>query len=395
MSAQWYDPMTSSPEGVLLTEVRDLFKAVKNKKKADLDKDGELSGYEKKRAKAIEGSMAREGYKSDRGEKPAPKLPSPKGKKLFGKSSDASDNCPQCGANPHEECGMPGRSGEHQAINCTLNPIAFDSRMDDLREPKSIMEHLDENHGNMRLPSKVHGILLRDEGARASIRQQVSQKMNELYAFVQSNFDPGLDGSGGDMFGRTDELESIEEALTNFFHDYLEYEMRTSGGTLEKYEKEPSSMNSVPRFQNVDGGIPVIARGFTTNQRIPHTEDGIKKKIVSEKANIPAYAQQGYTVKSSSLHMHLTDGGNSGTPPNIARIEERLSSLTKGASRNNQGVIGEIEGLIKQIKNISKAEDHYCDVCDNILAKKTTAWRRKGMCGTEGCEGNEDHPLFG
>jgi hypothetical protein len=356
--------MTKTQEGILLTEVRDLLKSVKNKEKADLDKDGKLSGYEKKRAKAIEGSMAREGYKSDRGQKPAPKLPTPKGKKLFGKSTDASDNCPRCGANPHEECGMPGRSGEHQAINCKLNPIAFDSRMDDLREPESIMEHLDENHGNMKLPSKVRGILIRgneegssvddlqkDAGLRSSIRQAVAQKVQDLYVMVQSKFDPGLTGAGGDMFGRTDELNAIEEQLTDFFYDYMEYEMRTSGGSLEKYEKEPSSTNSVPRFQNVDGGIPVIARGFTTNQRIPHTEDGIKKKIVSEKAKIPAYSQQGYAANSSSLHMHLTDGGNSGNIPNLAPIEERLASLTKGASKVNQGVIGEIEGLIKQVKD--------------------------------------------
>lgn len=39
---------------------------IKDKKKADLDKDGKLSGYEKKRAAAIEKSMAdQEGKKSD------------------------------------------------------------------------------------------------------------------------------------------------------------------------------------------------------------------------------------------------------------------------------------------------------------------------------------------
>jgi hypothetical protein len=308
MSAQWYDPMKNSQEGILLTEVQDLLKSVQNKK---------------------EGSM--KGYKSDRGQKPAPKLPTPKGKKLFGKSTDASDNCPRCGANPHEECGMPGRSGEHQAINCKLNPIAFDSRLDDLREPESMIEHLDENHGKMRSPQKIGGVLLRGEESTV---------------------------------------------------DYL-----------QKYEKEPSSMNSVPQFQNVDGGIPVIARGFTTNQRIPHTEDGIKKKIISEKAKIPAYAQKGYTAKSSSLHMHLTDGGNAGNIPNIAPIEERLASLTKGASRVNQGVIGEIEGIIKQIKAISKSDT--CPTCDAPYAKETSAWSKKGMCGTKGCEGNKDHSLFG
>ena len=33
---------------------------LKNPKKADLDKDGTLSGYEKKRGKAIEASMAKQ-----------------------------------------------------------------------------------------------------------------------------------------------------------------------------------------------------------------------------------------------------------------------------------------------------------------------------------------------
>ena len=319
MSAQWYDPMTQTQEGLLLKDIQVLLKEVKNKKKADLDKDGQLSSYEKKRGKAIEASMARQGYKSDRGQKKAPKLPSPKGKKMFGKADmghpmDMSDNCPACGANPHEECGALGRSANHRAIDCVLNPISFDSRKDDLREPTTLEEAIDEGHGMM---------------IRRAEHENVS--MAEKNKFCQKHFGCNYSECTPSQKEKCD---------------------RECGkaGAIKKYEQEPDSSNSVPTFQNVDGGIAVNARGYTTNQRVPHTVDGIKKTTISEKANIPAYSQQGYAANSSSLHMHLTDGGNSGNPPNLAPIEERLASLTKGASKVNQGVIGEIESLIKQVK---------------------------------------------
>ena len=85
MSAQWFNPLEETPEGRLLKEVQDLLKEVKNKDKADLDKDGKLSSYEKKRGKAIEESMARQGYKSDRGQRPPKPLPKAKKNKTLTK----------------------------------------------------------------------------------------------------------------------------------------------------------------------------------------------------------------------------------------------------------------------------------------------------------------------
>ena len=79
--AQWFNPKEQTQEGQLLKEVEALLKEVKNKKKADLDKDGKLSGYETKRAKAIESSMKGKTYKSDRGNRTPPELPTPKGDK--------------------------------------------------------------------------------------------------------------------------------------------------------------------------------------------------------------------------------------------------------------------------------------------------------------------------
>jgi hypothetical protein len=122
---------------------------------------------------------------------------------------------------------------------------------------------------------------------------------------------------------------------------------------IVKYSQESSVDNQFPHFENVDGGVPVRAHGFTTNQTYPATSDGPKKSIVSETAKIPAYAQKGYTVKSSSLHMHYNDaGGTRKNAPNIDTIEQRLASLTKHSGRNNLGMIGEIEGLLKQVKDL-------------------------------------------
>jgi C4-type Zn-finger protein len=51
--------------------------------------------------------------------------------------------------------------------------------------------------------------------------------------------------------------------------------------------------------------------------------------------------------------MHYNDaGGTRANPPNIDTIEQRLASLTKHAGRNNLGMIGEIEGLLKQVKDL-------------------------------------------
>jgi hypothetical protein len=139
----------------------------------------------------------------------------------------------------------------------------------------------------------------------------------------------------------------------------------TKAKKIEKYSVESSVENLFPQFQNVDGGMPVNAHGFTTNGTYPATNDGPKKSIVSENAKIPAYAKNGYTAKSSSLHMNYNDaGGSRSNPPNIDTIEQRLASLTKQAGRHNMGVIGEIEGLLKQVKDhLAKGEKRTCAQC--------------------------------
>ena len=63
---------------------------------------------------------------------------------------DLSVNCPACGSNPHEECRLPGM-GNHKAIDCLVNPVAADSRMDDMTEPETMLEHIEEGHPTMMI----------------------------------------------------------------------------------------------------------------------------------------------------------------------------------------------------------------------------------------------------
>lgn len=342
MSAQWFNPLDDTPEGLLLKDVQALLKEVKNKDKADLDKDGKLSGYEKKRAKAIESSMAKNGYKSDRGQKPAPKLPSAKGSKTVIKF-DMSDNC-WCGANPHEECKG---GGEMRAIDCLKNPIAFDSRFDDARE-HSILEHVDEGHGSMLIARSDDK---RDTSCSKCGKTEVSgmDKRGQCFACrKKENPDFYTPGKKSALKKNTECSMCMGEIGKN-----KDCSMCMSEGEVKKYSQESSVENLFPQFQNVDGGMPVNAHGFTTNGTYPATNVGPKKSIVSETAKMPAFAKTEYTPKGSSLHMHYNDaGGTRANPPNIDTIEQRLASLTKHAGRNNLGMIGEIEGLLKQVKDL-------------------------------------------
>jgi len=277
MSIQWFNPLEQTPEGRLLKDVATLLKEVKNKKKADLDKDGKLSGYEKKRAKAIEGSM---GYKSDRGERKSPNLPTPKG-----------------------------------------NTTKIDKTTEFLRELGIIKN--DEKNTECSVCKNVDCM-----GGCGMTKAD----MNEKNKYCKKHFNCSYS-----------ECSSKQKAQCD----------RECGKELKKYSQESSVENLFPKFQNVDGGMPVDAHGFTTNGTYPATNDGPKKSIVSETVKMPAFAKTEYTPKGSSLHMHYNDaGGSRANGPNIDTIEQRLASLTKHAGRNNLGVIGEIEGLLKQVKDL-------------------------------------------
>ncbi len=255
--AQWFNPKEQTQEGLLLKEVEALLKEVKNRKKADLDKDGKLSGYEKKRAKAIERNMAaKDGYKSDMGNKPSPQLPAPKGNKNKIGKADMSEKNQYC--QKHFGCNYS---------ECT---------------PK-----------------------------------QKAQCDREC-------------GKGSKKIDKTSEI-LMEMGII-------------------KAQQEPSVSDSYPEFYNVDGGEKVRARGFTTQGMFPDMNDGPKKSIISENADMFAFAKTGYGPDGTGLHMHYNDKGGTRATPNVDSIEQKLGQLTKQFGGNNQGIIGEIESLLKQVR---------------------------------------------
>ena len=281
MSAQWFNPMTDTPEGRLLKDVQELLKEVKNKDKADLNNDGKLSPYEKKRGQAIEASMARQGYKSDRGQRPAPKMPAPKGNK--NKIDKTTEILIEMGIVKNVECS------DCMEKNMTCHRCATVKKA----------------------------------------------SMDEKDRYCQKNF--------GRKYSKCtpQQKAQCDKACGK-------------SSEVKKYSQEPSVENLFPRFQNVDGGTPVNAHGFTTRGTYPATNDGPKKSIVSETAKMPAFAKTEYTPKGSSLHMHYNDAGGTRATPNVDSIEQHLASLTKHAGRHNLGMIGEIEGLLKQVKDRMK-----------------------------------------
>jgi len=263
MSIQWFNPMTDTPEGLLLGDVQSLLKAILEKK-----------------AKKAKKEQKPKPYKSDRGQRTMPNMPSPEGNKnKIDKTSEIL-----------QEMGIFVK-------NTTCSVCMSDEKNSD-----------------------------------CSTCMMAKASMGEKDAYCRKNFQCNYSQC----------TPAQKKQCDNH-----------CGKELKKYSQESSVENLFPKFQNVDGGMPVVAHGFTTNGTYPAITDGPKKSIISETAKIPAYAQNGYTAKSSSLHQHYNDaGGTRKNPPNIDTIEQRLASLTKHAGRNNLGMIGEIEGLLKQVKDL-------------------------------------------
>lgn len=341
---QWFDPIKETPEGRLLKQVRELMGSL-GVEKGD---NSELAAMTEPRDKVTRGDVIAAAQKNERkgtsGDKAGGCMkggmckdddcPTCNGKGTSGdkgacvkgmcvkgrdcptcnpkkelKKFDASDNCVTCGANPHEECRMPGV--DHQAINCKLNPVSYDSRFDDLRE-ENILEHIDEGHGMMRDPDQ----LLRGEKEQFTC----------------------------DRCGKTD-TSGVGK------HGYCSACAREgmTGKRVKKSEVESAMQNGVPQYLDIAGGEPARATTYTTNQRYIAVEDGPKATSISEVFKMPSVSQTGYGPTGSTLHMHINDGGNSGNLPNRAPIEESLADLKKGLTHGQEGVVAEIVDLLEQV----------------------------------------------
>lgn len=155
--------------------------------------------------------------------------------------------------------------------------------------------------------------------------------------------------------------------LSNFDLDKTA-EFLASKGVIVKYEQEGSVENGVPQFMDHSGGTPIEARPYQTNGTYPDfNEVAPKKAAISEVAKMPAYAKTGYDEKGSSVHMHLTDGGDRKDGNwNMAPIEESLTQLRKGYG--NPGIVEEIASLMESVSaNLVISKSRYpCDGCGEM-----------------------------
>jgi len=121
-------------------------------------------------------------------------------------------------------------------------------------------------------------------------------------------------------------------------------------GIIVKYSQETSVESQVPQFMSLSGGKPAVrSQGYGTNGIIPAMGEAPSKKIISEVYKMPAVSQTGYDKNSSSLHMHLNDGGVNKNNPNRAPIEESLASIKKSSSEGQMGVVSDITDLLEKI----------------------------------------------
>jgi lambda repressor-like predicted transcriptional regulator len=365
----WFDPLTETPEGRLLKQVLDLENIIKAKKKGA------------------------EQFKPNRGDEKKPKLPTPKGRNAElaamtpphdkvtrgdviaaakkndkVRKFDMSDNCIVCGANPHEECR---KMGDHQAINCPSNPAAYDSRFDDMRE-ENILEHIDEGHPGpfmvMRGEEKAgmcKNSLCKNVECMGCKEDKLVEKgegheQKIISCLKKKGGAASLEECAKECGVSSEECKKIIKRMDNvkmsphgdviLTDDLKKGQLDITSQIIQKYSQEPNSSNGVPMLMDFAGGQPVqAAAGYYTNQSVPYTENGPSATSISETFSMPAYSQTGYGETGSTLHMHLTDGGNSGNPPNRSPVEESMTALKKGATVGQMGIIEEIGELLTQV----------------------------------------------
>lgn len=143
-----------------------------------------------------------------------------------------------------------------------------------------------------------------------------------------------------------------DEQKKNEGGDFAKQDATTSFLIEKGYgDKEADVMNSSTRFMDISGGEPVHSvGGYQGNQSIPFTTDHTSVNAISETANIPSVAQTGYDTSSSSLHMHLNDGGSKIGPfSSVAKVEESLGAIKKNATHGQMGIVDEIGDLLEKV----------------------------------------------
>jgi len=304
-----------------------------NKVFADLMGDGDEDAAHKNYDEARE--MDRKGeFKPNRGDEKRPTLKGRGGMLSnfdFSKNTDKGMPLGEGGQRMNQDEAMGGGKNDRMGA-----PYSVDQRVMDM--------HSRFRHDNNRLGQR--GYLNSDSKITRNPRPSVGQR---------SDF--GTEGDGSSVMApKPDWMGEDSEPAPgdlNYKKADITSQFLASKGVIVKYEQEGSVENGVPQFMDHSGGTPIEARPYQTNGTYPDfNEVAPKKAAISEVAKMPAYAKTGYDEKGSSVHMHLTDGGNRKDGNwNMAPIEESLTQLRKGYG--NPGIIEEIASLMENVaKNL-------------------------------------------
>lgn len=309
----------------------------------DGDEDEAHKNYDKAREND-RGVVKTGSYKSDRGQNGMPAL---KGRGGMLSNFDFSKNTdkmqPMEGNNSTSRRmsqgeAMGGSKNDRMGGAYTVDPRAFDMAS---RRHYRDTEDTDEE-GN-----KIRGTAEAVPGSRHSLTGKNRRDITRTpRPGVGQRSDFSTEGDGSSVFAPKPDWmkEASADATSKFFAEK---------GIIVKYEQEGSVKNGVPQFMDHSGGTPIEARPYQTNGTYPDfSAVAPKVKGISEVAKMPAYAKTGYDEKGSSVHMHLTDGGDRKDGNwNIAPIEESLTQLRKGYG--NPGIIEEIASLMENVaKNL-------------------------------------------
>lgn len=260
----------------------------------------------------------------------------------------SDDSCPSC-SKKASKAGKIKVTDADKANNKVFADIMGDGDEDTAHKNYDKAREMDRGEGNMTKSSMVEKNKYCQKNFGCSYSEctpkQKSQCNKNCGAETGSYKSdrgqkgmPALKGRGG--------------MLSNFDLDKTA-EFLASKGVIVKYEQEGSVENGVPQFMDHSGGTPIEARPYQTNGTYPDfNQVAPKVKGISEVAKMPAYAKTGYDEKGSSVHMHLTDGGDRKDGNwNMAPIEESLTQLRKGYG--NPGIIEEIASLMENVaKNL-------------------------------------------
>ena len=259
MSLRYVDPMNETPEGKLLGIVKQLEevvkakygmgckaekggmckeddcptckKVVKGSKPDFLDMDGD-GNKEESMKDAIKDKKAKKGYKSDRGQTEAPKLPSPKGKKLFGKAdmSEKNEYCMKKFGKKYSECS------EEQKAQCDRvcgKVEKEDATTAFLRERGIIVKYEQEKTVEngvpqfLEQPSGIRATVYTTNHRIPAMNDGPSKSIVSEVAKMPSVAQTGYDTSASSLHmhlnyagGVTDNLDSAEDALASLRKAY-------------------------------------------------------------------------------------------------------------------------------------------------------------------------------